>query len=101
MLEWAQDQTTVWQFIVIFIVAFAPWMDVSIVVPIGVAWGLPPLGVAIVAFTGNLFLVLLLGFFFKQFYVWREKGEKQKELRLPPNKKQDPEKFGIDTVFQV
>ena len=55
MLEWAQDQTTVWQFIVIFIVAFAPWMDVSIVVPIGVAWGLPPLGVAIVAFTGNLF----------------------------------------------
>ena len=43
MLEWAQDQTTVWQFIVIFIVAFAPWMDVSIVVPIGVAWGLPPL----------------------------------------------------------
>lgn len=83
MLEWAQDQTTVWQFIVIFVVAFAPWMDISIVVPLGVAWGLPPLGVAIVAFTGNLLLVLLLGFFFKQFYAWREKRRKAKGITAP------------------
>lgn len=83
MLEWAQDQSTVWQFVVIFVVAFAPWLDVSVVVPIGVAWGLPPFGVAITAFTGNLLLVLLLGFFFKQFYTWREKRRKAKGINTP------------------
>lgn len=38
MFEWAQDQSAVWQFIIIFVIAFAPWMDVSIVAPLGVAW---------------------------------------------------------------
>lgn len=86
MLEWAQNQSDLWQFIVIFIIAFAPWMDVSIVVPIGVVWGLPPIGVAITAFTGNFLLVLLLGLFFKQFYIWREKRRKEKGVTEPSKK---------------
>ncbi|WP_121614384.1 small multi-drug export protein [Mesobacillus foraminis] len=99
MLEWAQNQSDLWQFVVIFIIAFAPWMDVSIVVPIGVAWGLPPMGVAITAFTGNLLLVLLLGFFFKQFYTWREKRRKEKGITEPSKKERKSkeiwEKYGI------
>ncbi|MCM3131090.1 small multi-drug export protein [Paenibacillus provencensis] len=99
MLEWAQNQSDLWQFIVIFIIAFAPWMDVSIVVPIGVVWGLPPIGVAITAFTGNFLLVLLLGLFFKQFYIWREKRRKEKGVTEPSKKEKKSkeiwEKYGI------
>jgi hypothetical protein len=93
MLEWAQDQSTVWQFIIIFVIAFAPWMDVSIVAPIGVAWGLAPLGVAITAFSGNLLLVLLLGFFFEQFYAWREKRREAKGITEPSKKETKSKKI--------
>ncbi|WP_121613387.1 small multi-drug export protein [Mesobacillus foraminis] len=86
MFEWAQDQSAVWQFIIIFVIAFAPWMDVSIVAPLGVAWGLHPLGVAITAFSGNFLLVLLLGYFFKEFNRWRKKRREAKGITAPTKK---------------
>ncbi|TCN27458.1 hypothetical protein EV146_102411 [Mesobacillus foraminis] len=99
MFEWAQDQSAIWQFIIIFVIAFAPWMDVSIVAPLGVAWGLPPLGVAITAFSGNFLLVLLLGYFFKQFNRWREKRREAKGITAPTKKEKNPGRFGTSTVF--
>lgn len=62
MVEWAQNAGALWQYVVLFLLAFAPWMDVSIVVPLGIAWGLQPFAVGVTAFAGNLILVLLLGF---------------------------------------
>jgi uncharacterized membrane protein len=99
MLEWAQNADSFWQYIVLFLLAFAPWMDVSIVVPLGVLWGLHPIGVGVTAFFGNLLLILILGLFFKQIDRWRRK-RKQKKGIVAPSKKETRtrrlwERYGI------
>ncbi|MEI4828405.1 small multi-drug export protein [Bacillus sp. FJAT-53711] len=86
MLEWAQNAGELWQYLVLFLLAFAPWMDVSIVVPLGIVWGLQPFAVGLMAFTGNLILVLLLGFFFKQFAKWRTARKLKKGITTPSKK---------------
>ncbi|MFD0771946.1 small multi-drug export protein [Bacillus sp. CGMCC 1.60114] len=86
MLEWAQNAGELWQYLVLFLLAFAPWMDVSIVVPLGIVWGLQPFAVGLTAFTGNLILVLLLGFFFKQFAKWRTARKFKKGITTPSKK---------------
>ena len=99
MLEWAQNADAFLQYIVLFLLAFAPWMDVSIVVPLGVLWGLNPVAVGLTAFFGNLILILLLGLFFKQIDRWR-KVRKQKKGIDSPSKKENRsrriwERYGI------
>lgn len=86
MLEWAQNAGALWQYVVLFLLAFAPWMDVSIVVPLGIAWGLHPFAVGVTAFAGNLILVLLLGFFFKQFARWQVARRLKKGITAPSKK---------------
>ncbi|MEY8351463.1 small multi-drug export protein [Bacillus cereus] len=92
MVEWAQNAGALWQYVVLFFLAFAPWMDVSIVVPLGIAWGLQP-------FAGNLILVLLLGFFFKQYAKWQAARKLKKGITTPCKKetrsRQIWERYGI------
>lgn len=99
LLEWAQNANSVWQYLVLFLLAIAPWMDVSIIVPLGVLWGLSPIGVGVTAFIGNLLLILLLGLFFKQFSAWRTKRRMKKGITGPTKKetrsKKIWEKYGI------
>lgn len=80
MIEWAGQIEAVWQYVVLFFLAWAPWLDVFFVVPIGIAWGLSPVGVAIIGFAGNLLTVVLLCIFFRQFATWREKRRAKKGL---------------------
>jgi uncharacterized membrane protein len=99
LIEWAQDAHIFIQYIVLFLFAAAPWMDVSIIVPLGILWGLAPIGVSIVAFSGNFLLILLLGVFFKQIDKWRH-NRKQKNGQKNPTKKEKRsreiwEKYGI------
>ncbi|MED4534152.1 small multi-drug export protein [Metabacillus fastidiosus] len=86
MLEWAQNADVLWQYVVLFFLAFAPWMDVSIVVPLGIVWGLQPFMVGLTAFTGNLMLILLLSFFFKQYAKWRTARKLKKGITTPSKK---------------
>jgi uncharacterized membrane protein len=99
LIEWAQDAPVLWQYTVLFLLAAAPWMDVSIVVPLGIVWGLPPFSVGLTAFLGNLILILLLGLFFKQFSAWRAKRRMKKGINSPTKKetrsRQIWEKYGI------
>ena len=99
MLDWAQNANAIWQYMVLFLLAFAPWMDVSIVVPLGIAWGLQPFAVGLTAFIGNLILVLLLGFFFKQYAKWQTTRKLKKGI-ITPSKKETRarriwERYGI------
>ena len=100
MVEWAQNAGALWQYVVLFLLAFAPWMDVSIVVPLGIAWGLQPFAVGVTAFAGNLILVLLLGFSLNSMQNGKQQ-ENKKGITTPSKKKPDQEKYGIDMVFQV
>ncbi|MDQ0229048.1 small multi-drug export protein [Metabacillus malikii] len=99
MIEWAQEANIFIQYIVLFLLALAPWMDVSIIVPLGIVWGLPAISVSVVAFFGNFLLLFLLGIFFKQIDKWRE-NRKQKKGIINPTKKEKRsreiwEKYGI------
>jgi uncharacterized membrane protein len=99
VVEWAQDANIYIQYFVLFLLAAAPWMDVSIIVPLGIVWGLPPLGVCIAAFSGNFLLILLLGVFFKQIDKWRENRKQMKGIKTPTKKEKRSreiwEKYGI------
>jgi len=99
VVEWAQDANIFLQYIVLFLFAAAPWMDVSIIVPLGIVWGLPPIGVSIVAFCGNFLLILLLGVFFKQIDKWRKNRKEKKGIKNPTKKEKRSreiwEKYGI------
>ncbi|MBP1157590.1 MULTISPECIES: small multi-drug export protein [unclassified Paenibacillus] len=75
------DWGAAWQFVVIFLMAATPWLDVFVVVPLGVAWGLNPFGVSIVAFFGNWIPLLLLALFFREFTAWRTRRKERKALK--------------------
>jgi uncharacterized membrane protein len=53
-----------WQYILIFLMAATPWLEILIVIPVGVGMGLEPFLVGFVSFIGNflpvLFIVYLL-----------------------------------------
>ncbi|WP_159887246.1 small multi-drug export protein [Paenibacillus puerhi] len=77
--EWG----TFWQYILLFLLAAAPWLEVFLVVPLGIAWGLQPVAVAITGFAGNWLPVLLIALFFRQFNAWRARRKARKEGRNP------------------
>ncbi|WP_309119441.1 small multi-drug export protein [Paenibacillus sp.] len=99
MLEWAEEASAMWQYIVLFLLAAAPWMDVSLVVPLGVLWGLSPIWVSVVAFVGNFLLILILGLFFKQISEWRQARRAKRGITGPTKKETRSraiwEKYGI------
>jgi uncharacterized membrane protein len=73
VIEWLSNVDRVWQYMSLFILAFAPWIDVFLVIPLGIAWGLSPIWVAIIGFAGNFLTVILLCYFFQKIVTWREK----------------------------
>jgi len=105
LTDWAQEADTGWQYAVLFILAFAPLLDVSLVVPLGVLWGLSPVWVSIVAFAGNFLMVLLLGLFFKQVASWRQARREKRGITGPTKKEARSreiwEKYGIPGLALV
>ncbi len=99
LLEWAEDASAIWQYLTLFLLAAAPWLDVSLVVPLGILWGLPPVGVSVAAFVGNFLTILALGLFFKQISEWRRRRRERKGITGPTKKetrtRQIWEKYGI------
>ena len=52
--EWIDAASGPVQYLLVFVLAAVPWLEVLVVVPIGVALGLDPVIVAAVAFAGNV-----------------------------------------------
>lgn len=102
MIEWAQSADVIWQYLVLFLIAAAPWLDVYLVVPLGVAWGLPPAAVAAVGFAGNFATVLLLALFFRQYSRWRDKRRQKKGITGPTKREQRArgvwERYGLPAL---
>ncbi|TVP81836.1 MAG: small multidrug efflux protein - like protein [Alkalicoccus sp.] len=49
-----------WQYTIIFIMAATPWLEILIVIPLGIGMGLDPFLVALLSFTGNFLPVLFI-----------------------------------------
>lgn len=74
MMEWiSQIDANGWKYMILFVLAALPWLDVFLVVPLGIAWGLSPIAVGIIGFAGNLLTVILLCMFSLQVSAWRER----------------------------
>ena len=65
-----------WGFVGVFVAAAVPWLEILLVVPAGVAAGLPPAPVGAVAFVGNALPVLgiIVGHDALRRWLWRRRG---------------------------
>jgi len=76
-----------WQYFLIFIMAATPWLEILIVIPIGIGMGLHPFWVGFFSFVGNFLPIILIVYSLKWFQQstwfknWKEKRAKKKQLK--------------------
>src|SRR5690625_5706380 len=67
-----------YQYLLVFLGAAIPWLEVLIVVPLGIVWVLYPVIVMIVGFLGNIITVIPVIFMFDKIRNWyTRRKEKQ------------------------
>ena len=66
------------EYLLVFLGGAIPWLEVALVVPLGIVSGLSPVWVMIAAFTGNLLTVLFVIFGFEKVRIWLQKRKKNK-----------------------
>ncbi|MCR6097368.1 small multi-drug export protein [Salipaludibacillus agaradhaerens] len=77
-----------WQYILIFIMAATPWLEILIVIPIGIGMGLHPIMVGIVSYIGNFLPIILIVYtlsFIKRtriYQQWQQKRHNKKQLKM-------------------
>lgn len=75
------------EYLLVFLGGAIPWLEIALVVPLGIISGLSPVGVMIAAFSGNLLTVLFVIFGFEKVKEWMAKRKKNKEDG--PSKKEE------------
>lgn len=58
------------QYLLVFALAATPWLEILVVIPIGVALGLDPTAVAVVAFAGNVVPIYFIVTLFDRVSRW-------------------------------
>lgn len=85
---------TLWQYILIFILAATPWMEILVVIPIGIGIGLDPFLVAFVSFSGNFLPIILIIWLLNWFQTtklyarWQERKSKKAKTKHAPSRGQ-------------
>lgn len=94
-----------WQYVVLFTMSAIPWIEILIVIPLGVGMGLSPFWVGTVSFAGNFLPVILIVCSLNWFQKWpryikwnhqrkRRKVLKRQEKRLQSKVELEPEENG-------
>ena len=65
-VEWVQQSEGVWQYVTLFLVSILPFLDVFIIIPVGIALGMSPIAVGVISFLGNFIMVIVFAMFFRQ-----------------------------------
>ena len=65
------------EYLLVFLGGAIPWLEIALVIPVGIVSGLSPVGVMIAAFTGNLLTVLFVIFGFEKVKKWLESRRKK------------------------
>ena len=68
----------IYEYFMVFLGAAIPWMEIALVIPLGVVWGLSPFWVMVLAFVGNLLTVFALIIGFDKFKEWHQKRQEAK-----------------------
>lgn len=77
----------IYEYILVFLGAAIPWLEIALVIPLGIIWGLSPFWVMVLAFVGNMATVLPLIIGFDRFRDWYTKRQEAKGK--PENKKSE------------
>ena len=86
------------EYILVFLGAAVPALEIAIVIPAGVIMGLSPFWVILLAFAGNMLTVLLLIFLYQRINQWyrNRKGEEAKsESKRQLRGKKIMNKYGV------
>lgn len=88
----------IYEYVLVFLGAAIPWLEIGLVVPVGIVAGLSPVWVMIVAFTGNLSTIIALIIGFEKVKVWylkRQKRKKRPSSKRSERAKRSWRKYGI------
>lgn len=67
-----------WEYFLVFLGAAIPWLEIALVIPLGIVAGLSPFWVILLAFIGNMVTVIPLIIGFDKFKVWWMKRQEAK-----------------------
>ena len=67
-----------WEYFLVFLGAAIPWLEIALVIPLGIVSGLSPFWVIVLAFVGNMLTVVMLIIGFDKFKVWWNKRQEAK-----------------------
>lgn len=68
----------IYEYFLVFLGAAIPWLEIALVIPLGIIWGLSPFWVMVLAFVGNMVTVLALIIGFDRFQIWYNKRQEAK-----------------------
>lgn len=67
-----------WEYFLVFLGAAIPWLEIALVVPLGIVAGLSPAWVMVLGFTGNLLTIIILIIGFDRIKIWLKKRHEEK-----------------------
>lgn len=92
------------EYFLVFLGAAIPWLEMALVIPLGIIGGLHPITVSIVAIVGNLLTVLLLIIGFEKFQQWlakRREGKEQTASKRSLRAKELWRKYGLPGMLML
>ncbi|PIC74926.1 small multi-drug export protein [Sporosarcina sp. P17b] len=66
------------EYLLVFLGAAVPWIEIMIVIPLGIIRGLSPMWVMILSFAGNMATILLLIIGFQPIKEWMDRRKQKK-----------------------
>jgi hypothetical protein len=93
-----------WEYFLVFLGAAIPWLEMALVIPLGIVSGLNPLWVVIIGFIGNMVTVLALIIGYDRFKSWlakRNEGKERKESKRSERAKRIWNKYGLPGMLML
>jgi len=85
-------------YLIIFLLAAIPMLEIAAIIPVGIIGGLPAVPVMVTAFVGNLVTIILLIVFLDEIRKWRRKKKKvhtEKEAKRQKRAQSLWSKYGL------
>lgn len=89
------------EYILVFLGAAFPWLEIALVIPLGIIGGLSPVWVMLLAFTGNILTVLVVIIGFEKVKKWidsRKSRDGKEESKRTERGKRIWNKYGMPGV---
>ncbi|MBU0905670.1 MAG: small multi-drug export protein [Firmicutes bacterium] len=93
-----------WEYFLVFLGAAIPWLEMALVIPLGIVTGLNPFWVVVIGFIGNMVTVLVLIIGYDKFRLWlakRREGQEVKESKRSERAKQLWNKYGLPGMLML